>query len=96
MLRTELHADTAVFDLAAIAFEAEGACGWEFECGLDDFAVYGTGGPVAVGSDGEFVPVERAKGFEFCVRAREQEIAALELLASQEDTAVGIGRGAEF
>ena len=91
-----LDANAAVFHLAAVAFESDGAGGGEFEGFFEDFAIAGAAGGIAFGFDNEFVPVAGAVVFEFFPWSGEGEVATLELWFAEEDTAVSVWRGAEF
>src|SRR5687768_10784805 len=90
------NTNAAVFHLAAVAFEADGAGFGDFESGFEDFAVAGAMGDAVFHDDDHFVPILRLVVFQLFVRAGEGIIAALQLRFADEDAAVGIWRRAEF
>src|SRR5688572_22594196 len=88
--------NAAVFHLAAVAFEADGAGGGDFEGGFEDFAVAGAMGDAVFDDDDHFVPILRFVVLQVFVRAGEGVIAALQLRLADEYAAVGVGGGAKF
>ena len=94
--RRGVDPDAAVFELAAVAFQADGAAGGELQRGFQHFAVARAMGDAVGHRDDELVPLQRAEVREFQIRAGDEVVAGLELRAAQVHAAVRIRRGAEL
>src|SRR6267142_5410584 len=88
--------DTAVFHLAAIAFESDRPRGRHFHRGLEHFTVAETEGGTVFDRDFDFIPFARAIVLQLLVRAGEKIVATLQLRTPNEDAAVSVGRRAKF
>jgi len=91
-----LYANPSVLHLAAIAFQTNGAGGWDFELGVEHFAVAGAMRNPVFDDGHYFVPLLRLVVLQFLPRAGEDVVATLELRFADEDAAVSVGRGAKF
>src|SRR5436853_3071140 len=94
-LRQFLQSDAAVFHLAAIPLEADGAGGGKLHRGFENFAVAGGVGFAALHRDDDFIPLLRFVLRELLVWPGEEVVPTLKLWLADEDAAVGVGGGAE-
>src|SRR5262245_29257865 len=72
-----LNPDAAVFHLAAVAFQADGAGIGKLEGGIEGFAVAGAIGDAVFGDDDHFVPVLGLIFLQHLVRPGEWIVTAL-------------------
>ena len=90
LLRQFFELDVAVFHLASVAFEADGAGGGHGEGGFEDFAIAGAVGDAVFDFDDDLVPVLGFVLLQFFVGTGDEVVAALELGFADEDAAVGV------